>query len=96
MSRNRSAWMALALKSGEMTATLAPVMPWRRASPATARALLIGFPTTEAAGDCVGRVIAAGIIPGGMEIMDRAAVEAAEAFCHAGYPLDAGALLIVE
>ena len=65
-------------------------------SPATARALLIGFPTTEAASDCVGRVIAAGIIPGGMEIMDRAAVEAAEAFCHAGYPLDAGALLIVE
>jgi glycolate oxidase len=65
-------------------------------NPATARALLIGFPTTEAAGDCVGRVIAAGIIPGGMEIMDRAAVEAAEAFCHAGYPLDAGALLIVE
>ena len=65
-------------------------------SPATARALLIGFPSNEAAGDCVGRVIAAGIIPGGMEIMDRAAVEAAEAFCHAGYPLDVGALLIVE
>jgi len=65
-------------------------------SPATARALLIGFPTIEAAGDCVGRVIGAGIIPGGMEIMDRYAVEAAEAFCHAGYPLDAGALLIVE
>ena len=64
--------------------------------PATARALLVGFPSIEAAGDCVGRVIAAGIIPGGMEIMDRAAVEAAEAFCHAGYPLDVEALLIVE
>ena len=64
--------------------------------PATARALLIGFPSIEAAGDCVGRVIAGGIIPGGMEIMDRAAVEAAEAFCHAGYPLDVEALLIVE
>ena len=64
--------------------------------PATARALLVGFPSIEAAGDCVGRVIAGGIIPGGMEIMDRAAVEAAEAFCHAGYPLDVEALLIVE
>ena len=65
-------------------------------APATARALLVGFPSAEAAGDCVGRVIAAGIIPGGMEMMDRGAVEAAEAFCHAGYPLDAAALLIVE
>ena len=64
--------------------------------PATARALLVGFPSIEAAGDCVGRVIAGGIIPGGMEIMDRAAVAAAEAFCHAGYPLDVEALLIVE
>jgi glycolate oxidase len=64
--------------------------------PATARALLIGFPSIEAAGECVGRVISAGIIPGGMEIMDRAAVRAAEEFCHAGYPLDVEALLIVE
>ena len=65
-------------------------------SPACARALLVGFPSSEAAGGCVGRVIAAGIIPGGMEMMDRAAVRAAEEFCHAGYPLDAEALLIIE
>ena len=65
-------------------------------SPETARALLIGFPTIEAAGECVGSVINAGIIPGGMEMMDRYAIEAAEAFCHAGYPLDVEALLIVE
>ncbi len=64
--------------------------------PAAARALLVGFPSNEAAGDCVGRTIAAGIIPGGMEIMDRAAVQAAEEFCHAGYPLDVETLLIVE
>ncbi len=64
--------------------------------PATARALLVGFESSEAAGECVNRVIAAGIIPGGMEMMDRAAVSAAEAFCHAGYPLDVEALLIVE
>jgi glycolate oxidase len=65
-------------------------------SPETARALLIGFPTIEAAGECVASVINAGIIPGGMEMMDRYAIEAAEAFCHAGYPLDVEALLIVE
>jgi glycolate oxidase len=65
-------------------------------SPETARALLIGFPTVESAGECVASVINAGIIPGGMEMMDKYAIEAAEAFCHAGYPLDVEALLIVE
>ena len=64
--------------------------------PETARALLIGFPTTTAAADCVGAVIGAGIIPGGMEMMDRPAIHAAEEFVHAGYPLDVEALLIVE
>ena len=64
--------------------------------PPTARALLIGFPTTEDAGNCVAAVIGAGIIPGGMEMMDRPAIHAAEAFVEAGYPLDAEALLIVE
>jgi glycolate oxidase len=64
--------------------------------PPGARAVLIGFPTIEGAGDCVAGIIAAGIIPGGMEMMDRPATEAAEAFVHAGYPLDAEAVLIVE
>jgi glycolate oxidase len=64
--------------------------------PATARALLIGFPSSESAGDCVSRVIAGGIIPGGMEMMDKPAIHAAEAYCNAGYPLDVEALLIVE
>jgi glycolate oxidase len=64
--------------------------------PETARALLVGFPTSEAAGDCVAKIIGAGIIPGGMEMMDRPAIHAAEDFVHAGYPLDVEALLIVE
>ena len=64
--------------------------------PPTARALLIGFPTTVDAGNCVAAVIGAGIIPGGMEMMDRPAIHAAEAFVEAGYPLDVEALLIVE
>jgi glycolate oxidase len=64
--------------------------------PATARGLLLGFPTAEGAGACVAAIIAAGIIPGGMEMMDRPAIHAAEAFVQAGYPLDVEALLIVE
>jgi glycolate oxidase len=64
--------------------------------PETARALLIGFPSIEQAGQCVADVIAAGIIPAGMEMMDRPAIHAAEAFVGAGYPLDAEALLIIE
>ena len=64
--------------------------------PTAARAVLIGFAATEDAGDCVAAIIAAGIIPGGMEMMDRPAIHAAEAFVHAGYPLDVEALLIVE
>jgi glycolate oxidase len=64
--------------------------------PECARALLAGFASSEAAGACVGRIIASGIIPAGMEMMDKPAVVAAEEFVHAGYPLDAEALLIVE
>jgi glycolate oxidase len=65
-------------------------------SPATRRALLIAFAGTKAAGDTVGAIIAQGIVPAGMEMMDRPAIHAVEDFVHAGYPLDAGALLIVE
>jgi glycolate oxidase len=61
-----------------------------------ARAVLVGFPTSEDAGECVSSIIGAGIIPGGMEMMDKLAIHAAEEFVHAGYPLDVEALLIVE
>jgi len=62
----------------------------------TARALLVGFPTSEDAGNCVAEVIGSGIIAAGMEMMDRLAIHAAEEFVNAGYPLDVEALLIVE
>ena len=65
-------------------------------TPAQASALLIGFAEVAQAGQCVADVIAAGIIPAGMEMMDARAIAAAEAFVHAGYPLDVAALLIVE
>ena len=65
-------------------------------APETARALLLGFPTNEAGGNCVAAIIGAGIIPGGMEMMDGAAIHAAEDFVQAGYPLEVESLLIVE
>jgi len=64
--------------------------------PETARAVLVGFPSSEDAGQCVADIISAGIIPGGMEMMDRPAIHAVEQFVHADYPLDVEALLIVE
>jgi len=64
--------------------------------PECARAVLVGFPSSEDAGACVSAIIGAGIIPGGMEMMDRLAIHASEEFAHCGYPLDVDALLIVE
>jgi glycolate oxidase len=64
--------------------------------PETARAVMVGFPSSEQAGQCVADIIGAGIIPGGMEMMDRPAIRAAEDFVRVGYPLDVEALLIVE
>jgi glycolate oxidase len=77
---------------GVVTEVTVRILP----TPETARALLIGFPDVEGAGRCVAEVIAAGIIPAGMEMMDKPAVHAAEAFVQVGYPLDVEALLIVE
>ncbi|MDO6414715.1 FAD-linked oxidase C-terminal domain-containing protein [Sphingomonas sp. BIUV-7] len=66
------------------------------ATPETAKALLMGFATVQGAGQAVAEIIAAGIIPAGMEMMDRPAIHCAEAFVRVGYPLDVDALLIVE
>ena len=77
---------------GVVTEVTVRILP----KPEGARALLIGFATVVGAGQCVADVIAAGIIPAGMEMMDRPAIHAAEAFVGVGYPLDVEALLIVE
>jgi glycolate dehydrogenase FAD-linked subunit len=77
---------------GVVTEVTVRILP----KPTTARAVLIGFPSNESAGACVAAIIAAGIIPGGMEMMDKPAIHATEAFVHVGYPLDVEALLIVE
>ncbi|MBN9472758.1 MAG: glycolate oxidase subunit GlcD [Bordetella sp. SCN 67-23] len=64
--------------------------------PAVARVVMASFASAEAAGDAVARVIAAGIIPAGLEMMDRRAVHMVEPFVCAGYDLDAEAILLCE
>ena len=60
------------------------------------RTVLAAYRSLEAAGDAVAAVVASGLLPGALEIMDHLIIEAAEAAVHAGYPLEAAALLIVE
>ncbi len=64
--------------------------------PEGARAMLAAFRSNEVAGACVDAIIGSGIIPVALEFMDRPAIHACEAFAHAGYPLDAEAMLIIE
>ncbi len=64
--------------------------------PETARGLLLAFPTVEAGAACVADIVAAGIVPAGLEMMDRPAILATEDFQPCGYPRDAGSLLICE
>jgi glycolate oxidase len=64
--------------------------------PEAARVILAGFEDVSAAGDAVAAIIASGVIPAGLEMMDRLAIRAAEDFCGAGYPRDAAALLLCE
>jgi len=64
--------------------------------PESAQVLLAAFDDVVKAGEAVGNIIAAGIIPAGLEMMDKLAISAAEDFVHAGYPLDAEAILLCE
>ena len=64
--------------------------------PPVARVMLGAFKAVQDAADAVAGVIAAGIIPAGLEMMDQLAIGAAEDFCHAGYPRDAAAILLCE
>lgn len=77
---------------GVVTEVTVRILP----TPDTARAMLVGFPTNEDGGACVAAIIANGIIPAGMEMMDKPAIKATEDFVQVGYPLDVEALLIVE
>ncbi len=61
-----------------------------------ARPMLMGFGSSEAAGECVSEIIGSGIIPVAIEFMDKPAIHVCEEFAKAGYPLDVEALLIIE
>ncbi|MBT5186028.1 MAG: FAD-binding protein, partial [Kordiimonadaceae bacterium] len=67
---------------GVVTEVTVRILP----KPDTVHAMLIGFGDVESAGACVSETIASGIIPAGMEMMDNIAINAAEDYCHAGYP----------
>lgn len=65
-------------------------------TPQQAKVILAAFHSVEKAGDAVSQIIAAGIIPAGIEMMDKLSIQATEDFVHAGYPLDAAAILLCE
>ena len=64
--------------------------------PALAKLIMAGFSTVRECANAVADIIKAGIVPAGLEMMDKFAIEASEAFANAGYPLDAEALLLCE
>lgn len=64
--------------------------------PEQAQVVLAAYDDVEKAGQAVGDIIAAGIVPAGLEMMDGLAIAAVEAFVHAGYPTDAAAILLCE
>ena len=73
----------------EVTVKLVP-------KPETVNVVLASFADVRSAGEAVSAIISAGILPAGLEMMDQPAIRAAEAFVHAGYPVDAGAILLCE
>ena len=73
----------------EITVKLTP-------KPELARLVMAGFSSVRDCADTVAEIIKNGIIPSGLEMMDKFAIEASEAFAHPGYPLDAQALLLCE
>ena len=75
--------------SVEITVRLLPISPVRQV-------LLAAFDRVEAAGEAVAGVIAAGIVPAGLEMMDRPCTQAVEEYIHAGYPTEAEAVLLCE
>jgi glycolate oxidase len=89
-------WLGLLTGSEGMLAVVTEVTVRILRGPEGARAMLAAFRSNEIAGACVDSIISSGIIPVALEFMDRPAIHACEAFAHAGYPLDAEAMLIIE
>jgi len=88
--------LALAIGSEGMLGVVTEVTVKLTPKPAQARVIMASFASVEAAGEAVAQVIAAGIIPAGLEMMDRRAVQMVEPFVNAGYDLEAEAILLCE
>jgi glycolate oxidase len=88
--------LAIVIGSEGMLAVTTEVTVKLVPKPELARCIIASFPTIESAGNAVANVIARGIIPAGLELMDRRMTEMAENFVHAGYDLSAAALLLCE
>jgi glycolate oxidase len=88
--------LALMTGSEGMLGIIVEVTVKLLARPERAQVVLAAFDDVVKAGEAVGAIIAAGIIPAGLEMMDRLAIQAAEDFAHAGYPRAAEAILLCE
>ncbi len=88
--------MALVIGSEGMLGVVVEITVRLLPTPERAQVVLAAFDDVEKAGTAVGDIIAAGIIPAGLEMMDGPAIQAAEDFVHAGYPTDAAAILLCE
>src|SRR4030081_3470228 len=88
--------LALMIGSEGMLAVATEITVKLLPKPETARVILASFDDVEKAGNAVADVIAAGVVPSGLEMMDRPAARAVEEFVHAGYDLEAAALLLCE
>jgi glycolate oxidase len=88
--------LALMTGSEGMLGIIVEVTVKLLARPERAQVVLAAFDDVVKAGEAVGAIIAAGIIPAGLEMMDRLAIQAAEDFAHASYPRDAEAILLCE
>ncbi len=89
-------WLGLMTGSEGQLAVVTEVTVRILRAPEGQRAMLAAFRGNEIAGQAVDAIIGSGIIPVALEFMDRPAIHACEAFAHAGYPLDAEAMLIIE
>ena len=88
--------LALAIGSEGMLAVITEVTVKLLPKPQSARVIMASFDDVARAGDAVANIIAAGIIPAGLEMMDRPAIHAVEQFVGAGYDLEAAAILLCE
>jgi len=89
-------WLGLLTGSEGQLAVVTEVTVRILRSPEGQRAMLAAFKGNEIAGQAVDAIIGSGIIPVALEFMDKPAIQACEEFAHAGYPLDAEAMLIIE